>query len=536
MERLYRAMCLACCLMATALTFSQSLNDVKKEDVVIYFDNDAHGKIDGYSHMAWLREQTLKTTPNVLLATLGDFSQGSIYCYQGYGEQIIDLMNQVGYDIMLPGNHEFDFGMQQLRRYSELFKGETVLCNFKNISIGRDFFPSYCIRRLGNHEVAFIGVISPITETNDSPQSYFDENGKRIYTFFVHSLSYRLQQVVNHVRANGADIVVVLAHLGDQSYRRASSEELLRATRGIDVMLDGHAHSIIARRMVTNVDGIPTALCSTGWMFQNIGRLLIKPDGTCLTSLIPVDEKLGRSEDIDKTLAQIKEKSSKQIVLGKTSVYLKAFEKKTQTYDRNFQSNLGDFFSDAIRLSTNSDIGWINAGGLRAGIPEGTITLDHLRTTLPYGDNITVAAFTGQQLLDALEYGVSFYPDDSGSFPQVSGLRYKFDPVIPSPVAQDELGVMTGIKNDKRRVYDVEVLDAQGNYVPLSPTARYRVASFDYLIRNGGCGGSMSGGEILSEDEPSDIQVFETYLQQLGEKVPMTYAEPQKRSIAQPRR
>lgn len=508
----------------------QLLPQYDKKDVVVYFDNDVHGVIDGYAQIAWLRDQTLQQTPNVLMVSMGDYAQGSIFCFDSHGEHIIDLMNTAGYDIAIPGNHEFDYGLKQLKMFSDRFKGNMVLCNFRNVRTGEDFFPQYAIREMGPHRIAFIGIVSPVTETNDSPQSYFDERGRRVYSFFTKGLSIRLQQTVDSVRSLGANMVVVMAHLGDNAYSRASSEEILRSTNGIDVMLDGHAHSVIPSRMVPNKDGQSVLLSSTGWKFENIGRLVIHPDGSCVTDLIATSSIEQTSKSVTLAIDALKKDMNTETVLGRTDYSLLAFEKSTNTYDRNMQTNLGDFCSDAFRISMKAEIGWLNAGGLRAGIPAGEITVGQLLTTFPFEDSACLALFTGQQILDALEYGVSRYPEDSGSFPQVSGLRYKIDPTIPSPVHQDELGVMLSIMPSKRRIYDVEVLDPRsGIYVPLRADRRYRVASFDYMLRYGGCGGSLSGGQIISEDEPLDIQIFEQFLRRLGGSVTSAYAKPQGR-------
>jgi 2',3'-cyclic-nucleotide 2'-phosphodiesterase (5'-nucleotidase family) len=205
---------------------------------------------------------------------------------------------------------------------------------------------------------------------------------------------------------------------------------------------------------------------------------------------------------------------------------------------RNAETNLGDLCADAyLNQAVDADIAFVAGGGIRASIEKGNVTLHEILRTLPFNDYLTVIRVTGQQILDALEFGAketqsitSFDGNpvgEFGGFMQVSGLKYTIDTSIESGVIVDENGMMTGIEG-KRRVSDVMILKG-GEYVPLDPAAEYTVASLDYALFNGGDGHTaFKDCERIVESGPMDVQSLIEYCRHLG-TIPDSYRNTEER-------
>ena len=500
-------------LLFSLSCFGTSAKEINQDDVVILFDNDAHGHMNGYAKMAALRQETLRATPDVCLVSLGDFAQGGRLCTVSHGQYAVDVMNRVGYDFVTLGNHEFDYGLEQLSNLTSSLTATTLLFNFKDVRTGRTVYEPYVVRQFGKHRVGFIGCVTPITKISDSPQSFVDAEGRDLYTFCQDDFADELQKNVDAVRALGADVVVLLAHLGDILNNYATSEEVIRQTHGIDVVLDGHAHNVIPCRMVCNNQGDSVLLTSTGSHFDNIGRLVINPQGQCRSELISTRDYKREDDDINHLLATFESTFNRLPTIAETQFDLAGFDKAHGTYDRNCQTNLGTLCVDAFRIMTHADIGWVNAGGVRGSIPAGKITFKELLDVFPFENRIYVAEFSGQKILDALEFGVSRAPDDNGSYPQVSGLIYDLDLSVKPNILSQPQEPFAGIGEGPRRVTNVRVLDKETQqYVPLDPQKSYSIASIDYILLNRGCNGILDGGHMLVDDQMIDIQLIEDYL------------------------
>lgn len=497
---------LSFCLTSVAKTISNN-------DIVVLFDNDVHGHMAGYSKMAALRQTMLHATPDVCLVSLGDFAQGGRLCTVSHGQYAIDIMNRVGYDFITLGNHEFDYGLEQLDHLTSNLKATSLLCNFKDVKTGETPFQPFAIRQFGKHKVAFIGCVTPITKISDSPHSFVDKDGNDIYTFCPDNFFDVIQQNVDKVRSMGADIVVLLAHLGDIENNYATSEETIRKTKGINVVLDGHAHNVIEARKICNQNGDSIILCSTGYGFANIGCLKIDEEGNCETDLISTNDLPKEDEDINQLLASFESAFNRLPVIGETKYDLVGFDKEHNTYDRNCQTNLGTLCADAFRVMTRADIGWMNAGGVRGSIPAGKITFKELLDVFPFENRIYVAEYSGQQILDALEYGVHRAPADNGSYPQVSGIIYEIDLSVKSNILSLPTEPFAGIGEGPRRIKNAQILNKDSQqYEPIDPSKTYSIASIDYIIKNRGCNGILDNGKIVADNQMIDIQLIEDYL------------------------
>ena len=239
---------------------------VKEGDIVVLYENDVHGSIEGYPLMAAMRDKMLKLTPHVAVVSCGDFLSGTPLGSVSRGRYLVRMMNAVGYDYVTLGNHEFDFGIDTLaRRMEEL--SATVLCgNFASMADGASYYLCHAVRQFGGVKVAFVGVTTPGVPTSSTPLFFQDGQGHWLYTFYPTALDSVVQQCVDEVRRQGADYVVLLSHIGDPDLPK-----LVAATTGIDVVLDGHSHSVTHCCSIATVarccgpPRVPISETSVGW-------------------------------------------------------------------------------------------------------------------------------------------------------------------------------------------------------------------------------------------------------------------------------
>lgn len=279
------------CLLLSALC-SLSLA-AREKKIVIIFENDAHSTLSGYSRMVTAKTQALAETRNVLTCCCGDFSTDFIpkpgLGRNTKGAGIIEIMNVVGYDCIVPGNHDFDFSVPVIQENMNNLDAEVVCSNALNTKTGELLFPAYKIIKKGGKKIAFVGVTTPTTISRRNQNLFSDEDGNVIYSFLGDSIIETVQKNVDKARAEGADYVIVLSHLGDKANGYATSIDLIKGTTGIDAVLDGHAHTVIAGDKYADKSGKEVLLTSTGLKFANIGKVTISKKGGISSVLIPVE-------------------------------------------------------------------------------------------------------------------------------------------------------------------------------------------------------------------------------------------------------
>ena len=190
-----------------------------KKDLVVLFTSDVHCGIDqgfGYAGLVAIRD-SLKKTNHVLLVDNGDAIQGEPVGTMTKGEAIIDLMNAVGYDVAIPGNHEFDYGMDNFLSLVKKANFPYISANFTKE--GELVFQPYVIKEFDGVKIAFVGMTTPKTFTSSTPTYFQDGNGNYIYGFSEDdtgdALYAAVQSAVDAARAEGASYVIAMAHLGN---------------------------------------------------------------------------------------------------------------------------------------------------------------------------------------------------------------------------------------------------------------------------------------------------------------------------------
>lgn len=534
MKRLFFLLVFTLCLVVA--------NAQRPGDIVILYENDVHCAVDGYPVLAGLRDSLQHMGCHVAVVSAGDFTFGGPIGAASKGEYVIRLMNAVGYDAACLGNHEFDFGLDQLRRLEAMLSTPLLCCNmYANdypMSDGRYFhrytptpFKPFVLRRLGGLTIAFVGVTTPTTIYTSNPASFKDTEGNFVYNFSPIGLAATVQRSIDAARAAGAEYVVLLSHLGD-SDGVPTSVSVASQLKGVDAILDGHDHHIIPCRMVEDKEGNRVPLTSTGTLFQKVGMMVItnQPDvkRTTAFKLLTTDS-LGRkgciSQAVMDTLTVIKDAYD---AVGSRVVATTEFPLVAEEGDirvcRLRETNLGDLIADAYRILMGADVGWVNGGSIRANIPAGPITHNMLFAVSPYNNKICVIRTTGQELLDALETAVREYPKAEGCFAQVSGITFTFNPARPSGVVLDSNGTFQRVEG-RRRVSNVMV-----GGEPLDVNKFYTIASNDYVLLKGGDAIRFAKAELLPTESVSDLQVLENYLlNNLHGTVGAPYDKPQGR-------
>lgn len=516
MKRLYMLFSLLlACFLACGTDEKVWTPDVPEKPVVIVFDNDVHCAVDGYAKLAGVREQQRTLTPYVTTVSCGDFVQGDVVGSLSYGGNIVDIMNHVGYDVVTLGNHEFDYGMSKMFQLTDELEASVVCANFRDLRTGERPFPSYQILSYGEVDIAYVGFITTTTSTATSPKTFQDENGNYIYDFMQEDFYLHAQEQIDAARAEGADYVVVLSHLGDLDRgEHAGSIHLINRTTGIDAVLDGHDHHVISDTLIYNLEGAPVLLASTGTKFSNIGLLTLGADGKFSSRLVSSDE-APVDEAVQAFVGTVKEKAlaDGQQVVGYNDVNLSIYDREGHRIVRNQETPIGNFCADAFRMVLNTDVAMVNGGGIRADLPQGEVTYNHLLAVFPFNNTACTATMTGQQLLDALEFSVSFLPKEDGTFMQVSGMKFEVDASVPSPVVVDSIGLFQYVAEGNRRVGGLQVWDMKSeSYLPVDLKKRYTLASFNYMLKNLGCAGIFRYAELLDDNLGQDADILASYI------------------------
>ena len=510
--------------------------DLPAKPIVILYENDVHCAIDGYPFLVSMRKEYQTTTNYVSTVSCGDFASGGLVGAVSKGEQIVRIMNHVGYDAVVLGNHELDYGIAQMFSITDSLNAPVLCANLKNVQTEEFPYPAYHIVRYGDVDVAYIGFT---TTTSGTVTSLSDAQGNVLYSFMREEFYINAQHFIDEARSKGADYVIALSHLGDSQSdgMHPASTSLIANTTGLDAVIDGHDHHIIEEMFINDKEGNPVLLTSSGTNFQYIGKLTIDTNGKVRSALVSTsDSGIVPDSQTEQFVKDVEEevKSQGNFAIGNSDVDLTIYDENGKRIVRKQETNIGDFCADAFRTFTGADIALVNGGGIRKDIKKGEIVFNDLYNVMPFGDMIATGSLTGQQLTDALEYAVSYLPDEAGVFMQVSGLRFKINPNVPSPAVMDSVTQMfSHVENGERRVSDVEILDKEtGEYKDVDKSHIYTMATLDYLILELGGSGIFKDVKPNSTYWGADIEILRSYLENnLGGTIDAEYSEPQGRII-----
>ena len=544
------------------------------EDVVILYTNDIHTYIDSplsYDVIAGLKNSLEAVYGNVLLVDAGDAVQGTAYGSMDKGETIIKLMNVAGYDLATLGNHEFDYGMDGAMNVISQAQFPYVSCNFhheKDGVTGDSVLKPYKMFEIGGRKIAFVGITTPETFTKSTPAYFQDENGNYIYGISGGddgaALYADVQAAIDAAKAEGANLIIALGHLGDDPASRPwTSEEVIANVSGLSAFIDGHSHSAVESKEIAGKDGGQVILSQTGEYFGRIGAMLISAEGNMvsanfieyaqITEVVkddkgePVLDENGEEVtevvgyefvsnlDLggttwasDEAVAAMKDAWIAEIdsqlgqTIGSTGLIFDNYDADGKRLVRSQETNSGDFAADALyylfdNMGLDVDVAIMNGGGIRNKAVTGELTYKVAKNIHTFGNVACLQTITGQQLLDALEWGTRGVGtgEEIGGFPHVAGITYKIDSEWPASLQMDDKGVWIGAPTGGYRVHDVQVYNKETNaYEALDPEAAYNLAGYNYTLRDLGDGFNMFSGAVNVLDYVmEDYMVLANYIQ-----------------------
>jgi 5'-nucleotidase/UDP-sugar diphosphatase len=415
------------------------------------------GRRGGFDRLATVVKTFRAREPVSLLLFAGDLISPSVESSVFKGAQLIAGLNQLRVDAATFGNHEFDYGPEELAKRVQESRFPWVVSNV--FAPGLRPFPGvkpWLVLTPGGVPVGMVGLLTEDTAVLSSPGNTTFGN---VFTV--------TREVVKILRARGARVIVALTHLS-----MAQDQELLRQVPEVDLVVGGHEHD----PLTATVGGRLVVKAGSDAKWLGVTRLRLDGSRAAQHQLVDVDERVPPDPEMAKLVQRYAQQLSREleVVIGETAVPLDA----RNTTVRQQESNLGNFIADVMRAAVGADVAITNGGGIRTNalFPTGRIARKDALAWLPFGNVVVKVAVTGAVIRQALENGVSQWEQVAGRFPQVSGLRYTFNPTRPAG----------------SRIVDVRVGDR-----PLDDAATYTVATNDFMLRGGDGYGMLASGQVL---------------------------------------
>ena len=577
MRKLLSILCSVLLIVLLSIPVSAA-NAEKSNDIVILYTNDTHAYIDGplsFDTIGALKKNLEKQYRYVLLVDAGDHLQGTAFGSMDQGASVLQLMNKAGYDLATPGNHEFDYGMDTFLERAREAEFPYLSCNLYHQEDGvrgENLLESFQAYHFGKEIVAFIGITTPETIVKSTPAYFQDENGNFCYGISGgddgQALYDDVQFAVDAIRRAGATKVIAVGHLGDDpSSSPWTSEEVIAHVSGLDAFIDGHSHSEVSGQQILGADGEPVLLTQTGEYLNNVGIMVIDYETgeiqsdliVCEDILKTVKNKDGTESSVvsghrltselysgpewvnDYTISFVKNQWINKVnqklkqKIGESQVILDNYAEDGTRLVRKQETNTGDFAADALyylfdQMDMNVDAAIVNGGGIRNQAVTGTMTYKTCKDIHTFGNIACLQTVTGQQLLDALEWGARFAGSDQecGGFLQVSGIRYQIDTDWPDSTQKDGNGMWIGGPTGGYRVHDVAIYDREtDSWRALELQETYRLAGYNYTLRNSGDGYNMFSCAVNVVDYVmEDYMVLANYAQSFENKTVLASNSP----------
>ncbi|MGL5963516.1 MAG: bifunctional metallophosphatase/5'-nucleotidase [Fusobacteriaceae bacterium] len=475
----------------------------KDYELVIAHVNDVHGravegKYDGmgYSRVATLI-QNLKKDPankNVVFLDAGDSLHGTNFATLERGDSIAQILDKMDLLALAPGNHDFNYGQERLREINKNTKFEVLAANLLDEN-GKYFTKPHMIKEIAGVKVGILGLATPETLYKTNPNNVKGLVFKNPVT--------ATERAVKELKAEGAEYIIVLSHLGDdQSTKPELRSDAVASVKGVDLIIDGHSHTLLKEKKMVN--GVP--IVQTGDYNKNLGVLKIDFDDLkkgidpVTYELIMKETALGKKGEDGKIVGGVqenseikafietikeKQKAITEVVIGKTTVKLDG----ERDLVRTGETNLSNLITDAMVWKSGADMSLTNGGGIRASINAGDITVGDVVTVLPFGNYVVTKELTGKDIKEALEHGFKDTPKVAGSQAQVGGITLNLD--ITKPVGERVTNIR--FKNGKK----------------FKSTTKYTVATNDFMAVGGDSYDAFKGRKELANYPGLDEVVIE---------------------------
>ena len=519
----------------------------KSDDIIILHTNDVHCGIEdniGYDGLSLYKKELQTKYKHVLLVDAGDNIQGGAIGLINKGKDIIDIMNHLEYDAVGIGNHEFDYKIEQLFNLSSWIKTGYICANFLYRKTKKTVFPPYNITKVGNKTIGFIGILTPQTLTETYLHTLVDDDGELLYDFLSgnegQDLYNEIQGYIDHLREEeNVTHVILVSHMGygGDALEQYTTPALLAHITGVDAIIDGHTH-LKYNSTFPDREGNQIHICQTGTKLKNIGKITITTDGNITSEMIsevPIFEgydeeqylsveRGGKDVYVDnethhfiQDIINSHEDEFKEVI-GYSDFDLLISTKDKPLINRIEENTLCNLVADMFRYYGQTDISLVNAGAVRDNILKGNITFNTILNILPYSAKLYVKEVLGQDILDALEFGVRILPERTSKFLQVSGIKFKVDESFPSSVVIDQNENFVSVDGE-RRVYDVYIGKEK-----INEKKKYSVTLVDFLS-DGGDGYSMFRKYKTANDtQHLDNEAFRLYIETvLNRNIPDEY-------------
>lgn len=494
---------------------AQSSNEIK-----IVYTNDIHSYIfntktdaDGnktdalrFSKVKGLVNELKNEGNNVLLVDAGDHIQGSVNGSVDKGKTVIDLMNEAGYDLAIPGNHEIDYTLDRFLELTEMAKFPYICATLYDAKTNELMFQPTKIFEVGGKKIAFVGIGCAETLAYCAKSNYVDEDGhERIYYSgqdgsekFIEDV----QKAIDSVR-DEADYVIAIGHNGngfETGARGISSLSVINETTGLDAYIDGHSHEIEKGDMIKDKDGNEVLLTQAGSYLGIVGVMSIDKDGHFSTELLTdvenADPVVKASED--KAKETIDDRMGTKVAELENTLCVNNPEDMNERLIRTREMNAGDFCTDALywyfneKLNQPCDIVLMNGGAIRNDIEKGDVAVLDLVNISPFENQLTLMRVMGDSIIKMLEYGAvglgeidptTNKPVENSELCHVAGLEYTIDTTVPSSVKKDNNGTFISC-DGPARIKDVKVYNREtGEYEPLDPNMPYVIGGSSYMLK-----------------------------------------------------
>lgn len=513
--------------MCTGALADETVQDLDGQ-VVIVHTNDVHGSIDTYAKAAALVDEYEARGADVLLVDDGDFSQGSVYVNGSAGANAVTLMNAAGYDVATLGNHEFDYGWENIAKLDDA-ADFPIISNVKRN--GEYMLPQTVVLTAGDFKVGFFGLETPETATKAHPakiQGVTFMSGEELY-------KYAADQVAA-LTAQDVDYIVCLGHLGISG--NYTSIDLLKNVEGIDLFIDGHSENTIAEIAATAGVGQDnkvgdTVVTSAGSKGDHIGAVILNGDKISISDVVTADY-TKTDATVAAAAAAIKAPIDSEMneVFAKTEVTLNG---ERAPGNRTEETNLGDLVADAILwyakeqgdagVPEENIVAVTNGGGIRATVEAGDITMKDINTVLPFGNTVAYITVKGSVLLEALEASTYSTPEELGAFPQVAGIDFTVDTTKEFDAGELYPGSTYYAPASINRVTINSI-----NGKAFDPNATYVVVSNDFTAAGGDTYYAFSVSESVDTGAAMDTVVVDYITDVLkGTVTKADYGEPKGR-------
>ena len=420
------------------------------KDIIIYHTNDMHGRLAtqdddnvsiGIPKIAKIVNLSLLKN-NTFWFDAGDLSHGTPRMATDELDMLINTLNPAPLDAVCTGNHDYNFGVSHLLQLSRGLNTYFLSANTIDKQTGAPILLPYMVYHVDLNRDNFLDEDG---NSNDStrddiqigvfglstPETAYKTNPKNVETVEFADPILIAKKMVETLRST-CHVIIALTHLGLDNSSEYTGERLAKEVDGIDLIIDGHSHTVLEEGMKVN----NTLIVQAGSHGHYLGRVVITLD--------------NRTQQITNMAATLLNEQQVNMIAGNADTFL---EHRLEELDeitnakldhvvahtpepilgyrelvRCRESQLGDLVADAVRWETKADIAVINGGTLRTGLPEGDITLRDLISVFPFGSSILVAEVTGKTIKDMLEHSVFSTPEEFGGFLNVSGLTFSFDP------------------------------------------------------------------------------------------------------------